>query len=154
MVLQTLATVCGKMFKISLRQVKLFATIKTVCELVCNFLRTLMKPKIRYVRKHSQLSVIPPLKGGDPFCMPKIRICVNTVVCSRKYHLNNYKVKFVTICASRTSKVKTKHSDVVTKYHDVFEKHLQVHSRRAYHSIAIHWESSESTLRWFSMIRK
>ena len=46
-----LATICGKinskqilnMFKISLRQEKLFATIKTVCELVCNLLRTLTK---------------------------------------------------------------------------------------------------------------
>ena len=49
------------MFKISLRQEKLFATIKTVSELVCNLLRTLTKSKIRYVRKHSPLSVIPPL---------------------------------------------------------------------------------------------
>ena len=53
-VLQTLATICGKinsqrnfehvkMLKNSLRQEKLFATIKTVCELVCNLLRTLTK---------------------------------------------------------------------------------------------------------------
>ena len=44
-VLQTFATICGKINsqRISLRQEKLFPTIKTVCELVCNLLRTLTK---------------------------------------------------------------------------------------------------------------
>ena len=36
-VLQTLATICGKINS------QIFATIKTVCELVCNLLRTLAK---------------------------------------------------------------------------------------------------------------
>ena len=35
------------MFKISLRQEKLFATIKTVCELVCNLLRNLTSWRIQ-----------------------------------------------------------------------------------------------------------
>ena len=51
------------MFKISLQKEKLFATIETVCEVVCNRLGTLKKPKIRYVCKHLQLSVIAPLSS-------------------------------------------------------------------------------------------
>lgn len=42
--------------------------MKTICELSCNFfrtfcnlLRTLAKPQMRYVRKDSLLSEIPPL---------------------------------------------------------------------------------------------
>ena len=62
------------MFKISLRQEKLFATIKTVCELVCNLLRTITKPKIRYVRKHSPLSVIPPLMPWSHLCVKPPRV--------------------------------------------------------------------------------
>ena len=49
------------MFKISLRQEKLFATIKTVCELVCNLLRTLTKSWRIQNLPRSPLSVIPPL---------------------------------------------------------------------------------------------